>query len=154
RRAMHHIYSAELARALFEEAGDALFLFDPDTDQLLDVNRPAEQLSGFARDELLSYPATYLFRFGGGGKGGKGRLRPAASKTQVFHSQEGFLLRTREDGVWVPVNLTVARLHVHPKTLALITARDVRERHEAHARLQKVEGELRRVLASVSDCLW
>src|SRR5690349_5610269 len=99
RGAMNHIYSAELARALFEEAGDALFLFDPDTDQLLDVNRPAEQLSGFTRDELLTYPATYLFRFGGGGgKGGKDRLRQAASKTQVFHSQEGFFLRTRQDG--------------------------------------------------------
>ena len=152
---MNHIYSAELARALFEEVGDALFLFDPDTDELLDVNRPAERLSGFPRAELLSFPATYLFRFGGGGcRGGKDQLRQAATKTQVFHSQEGFFLRTRQDGVWVPVNLTVARLHVRPKTLALITARDVGERHEALGRLQRVEAELRRVLASVSDCLW
>ena len=30
----------------------------------------------------------------------------------------------------------------------------VRERYEAHARLERIEGELRRVLASVSDCLW
>src|ERR671935_1324514 len=87
-RAMNHIYSAELARALFEEVGDALFLFDPDTDELLDVNRPAEQLSGFPRAELLSFPATYLFRFGsGGGRGGKDRLRPGAGETQGFHSQ-------------------------------------------------------------------
>jgi len=27
---------AELAQTLFEEAGDALFLFDPDTEQLID----------------------------------------------------------------------------------------------------------------------
>ncbi|HEY7154977.1 MAG TPA: PAS domain S-box protein, partial [Gemmataceae bacterium] len=47
-----------------------------------------------------------------------------------------------------------ARLHVHPKTLALITARDMRQQHEAHARLADMEAELRRVMASVSDCLW
>jgi len=141
-----------LARALFDESGDALFLFDPDTDELIDVNPLAEKLTGFPRDELLRKSATYMFRFGG--KGGKKRLREAASKTGVFHSQEGYFLRTSQDGLWLPVNLTVNRLHVRPKTLALITARDVRERHEANARLQRMEAELRRVLSSVSDCLW
>jgi PAS domain S-box-containing protein len=141
-----------LARALFQEAGDALFLFDPDTDQLLDVNPTAERLTGFASQELLQMPATYLFRTGVQGE--LRRLRHAAQKTLVFHSQEGFLLRNREDGVWVPVNLTVSRLHVQPKTLGLITARDVREQHETHAKLKAMETELRRVLASVSDCLW
>ena len=72
----------------------------------------------------------------------------------MFHSQEGYFLRTRKDGLWVPVNLTVTRLHVQPQTLALITARDVRERHDAHARLERAEAELRQVLASVSGCIW
>ena len=64
------------------------------------------------------------------------------------------MLRTQRDGVWVPVNLTITRLHVQPHTLGLITARDIREQREAHTRLQQMDGELRRVLASVSDCLW
>ena len=38
-----------LSRALFEEAGDALFLFDPDTEQIVHVNPMAERLSGFSR---------------------------------------------------------------------------------------------------------
>jgi PAS domain S-box-containing protein len=149
---MNRIYTEALARALFEEAGDALFLFDPESEQLLEVNRMAERLSGFARAELLALPATYLFRFGG--RGGKERLRKASQESGVFHSQEGYFLRTHQDGVWIPVNLTITRLHVQPQTLALITARDVRERHEAHARLEKAEAELRQVLGSVSDCLW
>ena len=145
-------YADGLAHALFEEAGDALFLFEPQSDQLLDVNRTAEQLSGYSRAQLLSMPATYLFRYGG--QGGMQRFRHACQKTMPFHSQEGFHLRTPHDGVWIPVNVTVARLHVQPQTLALITARDVRERHEAQAQLKQAETELRRVLASVSDCLW
>jgi PAS domain S-box-containing protein len=147
----------DLAQALFEEAGDALFLFDPDTDRLHDVNPMAERLSGFTREEMIAFQTTYLFRFGGGGQAGSAgrqKLHHAATKTTVFHAQDGFLLRTRQDGVWIPVNLTITRLHLQPKTLALITARDMREQHEAHTRVQRMEAELRRVLASVSDCLW
>jgi PAS domain S-box-containing protein len=146
------LHSPELSRALFEEAGDALFLLDPDSDRLLDVNPTAEGLTGLSRADLLTRPATYWFRCGG--PGGAGRLRQATARTGFFHSQEGFFLRTAREGVWVPVNLTVARLHIQPRTLALITARDVRERHDALARLQSAEAELRRVMSSVSDCLW
>jgi PAS domain S-box-containing protein len=149
---MRQSSAKDLAQALFEEAGDALFLFDPDTDQVQDVNPMAERLSGFSRAELLSLQATFLFRFAG--QGGKHRLQHAAANTTVFHAQDGFLLRTHQDGVWVPVNVTITRLHLQPRTLALITARDMREQHEAHQRLQRMESELRRVMASVSDCLW
>ena len=97
-------------------------------------------------------PATYPFRFGG--QGGMQRLKQASQKTGIFHSQEGFFLRTRGDGVWIPVNLTVSRLHLKPKTLGLITARDVREQRASHARLQAVEAELRRVPASVAAYVW
>ncbi len=147
-----HSTAKDLAQALFEEAGDALFLFDPESDQIQDVNPMAERLSGYSRDVLQTFQATYMFRFAG--QGGKSRLQRAATKTTVFHAQDGFLLRTSQDGVWIPVNVTITRLHLQPRTLALITARDMREQYEAHQRLQKMEAELRRVLASVSDCLW
>ena len=143
---------AGLPQALFEEAGDALFLFEPETEQLLAVSGVAERLTQVPRADLLRKPATHWFRFGGK-EGGK-RLREASAKSGVFHSQEGFFLRTAASGVWVPVNLTVARLHVQPKTLALITARDVRAQREGYLQLKQVEGELRRVLDSVADCLW
>jgi PAS domain S-box-containing protein len=144
--------SKDLAHALLEEAGDALFLFDPDSDQLLEISRMAEELTGFGRQEMLALPATYFFRFGG--KGGLHRFRDAATRTGIFHSQEGFFLRTKQEGLWIPVSLSIARLHVPPKTLALITARDVRERHETLQRLADAEAELRRVMASVPDCMW
>jgi two-component system sensor histidine kinase/response regulator len=145
-------HNNDLAHALLEEAGDALFLFDPDSDRLHEVSRMAVELTGYGRHEMLARPATYFFRFGG--KGGHNRFHAAATRTGVFHSQDGFFLRTNHDGIWIPVNLSIARLHVQPKTLALITARDVREQHDALRRLADVEAEMRRVMASVSDCLW
>jgi PAS domain S-box-containing protein len=142
----------ELVQTLFEESGDALFLFDPDSEQLVDVNPTVQRLSGFTRQELLRMPVTYFFR--SEVSGGLNHLRHAFRKTGVFHSQEGFLLRSKQDGVWVPLNLTITRLHVRPKILGLITARDIREQRETHAQLKRVEAELRRVLASISDYLW
>jgi len=149
---MKHDQLEGLAQALFEESGDALFLFDPESQQLLDANSTGQRLSGFPLRELLHFSVPQLFRFEG--PGGLQPLLSASRKTGIFHSGEGYSMRTIKDGVWIPVHLTTARLHVKPRTLGLITVRDDRGQYEAHQKLKEVEGQLRRVMASVSDCLW
>jgi PAS domain S-box-containing protein len=150
--AVNLFHGSELSVTLFEEAGDALFLFDPDSEEIYEANPMVQRLSGFTRAELLGQQITYLFR--SENQGGLQRLRTAFKKTGPFQSQEGFLLRHREDEVWIPVNLTVTRLHMEPKILGLMSARDVRENREISAQLQKVDAELRRVLTCVSDYIW
>src|SRR6266404_779758 len=103
----------ELAQTLFEEAGDALFLFDPDDGRFVEVNPVAQRLSRMTRPQLLSESVETLFR--SEVQGGVVRLRRACKATEHFHSQDGFLLRQRNENHWVPVNLTVARLHARPK---------------------------------------
>jgi two-component system sensor histidine kinase/response regulator len=142
----------DLAQVLFSEAGDALFLFDPAGGQLIDVNPMAQRLSGFSREELLKMRTSDLWR--AENDAGISRMENAYQRTGIFHGQDGFLLRTKQEGVWIPVNLTITRLHVKPRTLSLITARDMRAQREAYTKLKKVEAELRRVLSSVTDCLW
>jgi two-component system, cell cycle sensor histidine kinase and response regulator CckA len=142
----------ELSQALFQESADALFLLDPTSGRLLDVNPVALRLTGFNRSEILEFPASYLFR--SEHQGGRTRLRGAVHQTMIFHAKDGYLLRTTNDGVWIPVNLSVSRLHVRPRALALITIRDIRERHEAELRLRRLEAELSRLTASISACLW
>jgi PAS domain S-box-containing protein len=139
-----HYDPAELAKALFQEAGDALLLINPETDQILDANPVAVQLSRYSRDQLLTMKSAYLFRFEG--KEGMSRLQKATQETGIFHSQEGYLLRTQTDNVWIPVSLTTTRLHIKPKPLALITARDLREQRLAHAKLKVLEARLQAVL--------
>src|SRR5687767_8964428 len=121
---MTEIDASEIGRAIFEETADALFLFDPETDTLRDVNPTVERLTGFSRRLLLEHPTTYWFRYTGDDKGGMHRLRQAARRTGPFSWEEGYFLRTAQDGVWIPVTLSLARLHMKPKTLALVTARD------------------------------
>lgn len=142
----------ELAEALFRETGDALILFEPDTGAILEVNPTAQRLSGYSRDELLQMETTSLLQ--ADGSESQSRLQEAQQNTASFHARDGFVLRSRNNGGFVPVNLTITRLHLASRTLGLITARDVREQREAYNRLKKVEAEMRRVLTSVSDCLW
>jgi two-component system cell cycle sensor histidine kinase/response regulator CckA len=141
-----------LAQALFEEATDALFLFEPESDRLADVNPAALRLTGFARQDILAFPATNLFRLEGGG--GRQQLRAASRTSGIGHLQDDFLLRCQQEGVWVPVSLTLSRLHVNPRTLALITARDVRQQRETLTRLRGLETEMGQLMASVNACLW
>src|SRR5258708_2477349 len=105
----------ELAQTLFEEGGDALFLFDPENGRVSDVNPMAQRLCAASRPALLDESVDTLFR--SEVQGGVARLRRAYQNTGPFHSQDGFFLRKRSEGKWVPVNITVARLHVKPKTL-------------------------------------
>ena len=81
----------ELAQALFEESGDALFLLDPETDRLLDVNPVALRMTGFSRSEVVQFSATDMFRVEL--SGGMQKLRGAFDETVVFHGQDGYLLR-------------------------------------------------------------
>jgi PAS domain S-box-containing protein len=144
--------TGDLAKALFEEAGDALFLLDPDTDQVIDANPTAVRLTGFPRSELLRMNSGYLLRQEV--KGGRERLKHSLQNTTEFHGLDGYLLRTRDEGAWVPVNLTVARLHVRPRALGLITARDVRDQRAARAQTERLGDRLHRVLASLPDAVW
>jgi PAS domain S-box-containing protein len=143
----------DVGKAIFAESADALFLFDPETDQVLDVNPAAQRLSGFSQQDLMKQPATFWVRFSGSDGRGMNRLRQAANKSGIFFSQDGFYLRSAQDGVWIPVHLTIARLHVKPKTLALMTARDMREQRETKSQLHQKEAELDRFFTLSLDML-
>jgi two-component system cell cycle sensor histidine kinase/response regulator CckA len=142
----------ELARTLFEESGDALFLFDPDSEQMLDVNSMAQRLSGFSREELLQMPARSLFRAEQDEQ--VQRLTQAYRQPLPFHSQEGFWLRRRERDAWVPVNLTVARLHAGGGVLGLITARDISERRRTEEALRTSEAKYRSLLENLEQSVF
>jgi len=142
----------ELARTLFEESGDALFLFDPDTQRMLDINCMAQRLSGCTREELLSRPVAELFR--SEDSDGLERLGRASRESGSFHSQEGFWLRHRDDSAWVPVNLTVTRLHVQSGILGLITARDISERRRAEQALRTSESRYRTLLENLEQSIF
>jgi len=50
----------ELQKVLFDEAADAIFVFDSN-EKLREVNRRGVELTGYSREELLHVPVSGLF---------------------------------------------------------------------------------------------
>jgi PAS domain S-box-containing protein len=130
-----------MAQCLFEESGDALFVFDAGSEQVLDVNPMVEQLTGFSRQEMLGMPFTNFFR--SETPGAIRRLRQAFGQSGKFHAQEGFLLRNRMEPHWLPVSICLSRVHLQPKALGLLTVRDAREQRQAQLQARQRDEALR-----------
>jgi signal transduction histidine kinase/ActR/RegA family two-component response regulator len=150
-RVIEALESSDLARALFLEAGDALLIVEPLTERVLDANPTAVKLSKLKREDLLRRTIREVVRH----ELGWDEWLQTVQQTTTFHGRDGYLLRSGSGENWTPVSLTIARLHL-PNTppLALLTFRDRSEQVEAYRRVQRTEIELRRVLVSVSDCLY
>jgi PAS domain S-box-containing protein len=124
----------EIARTLFLESNDGLFLFDTNDQRLVDLNPAALRMTGFERKAALGMPLTDLFlshdpKY-------LDRLIIACTKTQFFHSREDYLLR-RVEGPALPVNISLSRIHTKPSPLGLAVVRDVSERRRAQVELDR-----------------
>jgi PAS domain S-box-containing protein len=148
-------FHEELARCFFEDVRDALFVFDPATMAIVDANPMAQRLTRLRRSELLQMGLTDLI-VSDSDRHADVLLR-ALKTTCTFHSHEEYALR-RDDGSYLRVNLSLSRVHVRPKPLALLVLRDITERKRAEKELQRRDAILRAVSEAaetfLNDTAW
>jgi len=126
----------EIARCLFRESNDALFLFDPADNRVVDVNPAAQRLTDMDKAELCALKVFDLFR--GPEADDLGPLIDAYRRTGFFHSREDYELRRAGPLAPLPVNLSVSRIHTRPDPMGLVVARDISERKAAQDALDRV----------------
>src|SRR5262249_38238238 len=141
----------QISRSLFREANDAFFLFDPDSQLIVDLNPTALRLTGLDKDAACAMRLDELF--GGSGAGGLEVLTQALARTGFFHSREGYFLKRRSKSD-LPVNLSVTRIHTEPGPVGLIVARDISERKKAEEALKQVEARYNSLIASTGVMVW
>jgi PAS domain S-box-containing protein len=124
----------EIARCQFRETNDALFVFDPRDQRVVDLNPAALRLSGLARKAALTLRVQDLFL--GAEPGGLQHLIDAFMRTGFLHSSEEYSL-VRREGEPIPVNVSVSRIHTKPHPLGLLVARDLTERRRAEEALNR-----------------
>jgi PAS domain S-box-containing protein len=132
--AMDSDQQLEMARCLFRESNDALFVFDPRDQRVVDLNPAALRLSGLSRKAALALRVQDLFTTAD--PQGLSRLVEAFARTGYLHSSEDYSL-IRRAGEPIAVNVSVSRIHTKPEPLGLLVARDVTERRQAQEVLDR-----------------
>jgi len=136
----------ERYRTLFEHASDAIIVADSEGN-FLDVNRKAEDLLGYGREELLGMRVTdihppeeldrVIFHFSGA----------VAGRTDSLHDTRVL----RKDGTAVPVDITGCPVEYQGKVLAQGIFRNIAERKKMEEVLRKSENQLRLLSENLAD---
>ena len=141
----------EIARCLFRESNDALFVFNPRDNRVVDVNPAALRMTGYDWDFVCGLTLKDLFT--SQDQGGVERLIQAYRRTGFYHSREGYFLGM-EHGETIPVNVSVSRIHTTPDVLGLVVARDVSERVRDQNALRESEARYRGLVETAKVVIW
>lgn len=135
-------------RALFEEAPDAIYLHDLDG-TFLDGNQEAERLLGFSREELVGRSFLEI------GLLPEDQVETARSLLERNRNGEttgpdGLVLRHR-DGTRMQMEIKTHVLDETSGPVVLGIFRDITEREQAQAALQKANQELQRLATAIDQ---
>jgi PAS domain S-box-containing protein len=127
--------SEERYRLLFEMESDAIVLVDAETLELIDANRAAESLWGYAREDLLRMKVTELSE------------EPEATRSSVQAGVGTLTIAVRwhrkKDGTVFPIEITANRFVLDGRRIVLAAIRDITERIRAEAERVSLERQLR-----------
>jgi PAS domain S-box-containing protein len=123
----------EILARIFEFAPDANLFVDAGG-RIIEANTEAEQMFGYARDELIGKPVEILLprRFIGrhveyrSGYMAAPRTRPMGADVELF--------ARRKDGAELPVDIMLSPLETEQGLLALAVVRDITKRKQAEPR--------------------
>lgn len=131
-------------RTIFDLATEAMYLHDPVTGDIVDVNERAIEFHGRSREEFIRMGIAAVST-------GESPYSEVEALDRVRRAAAGepqlFVWRARHTSgrmLWIEVSLRLAQIGGLPRVLA--TARDVTQRMEAEAVLQRSQEELERAV--------
>ena len=137
----------ELYRELHDHVRDIILVIDPDTGQIIEANRAAEQAYQYARDELLALVIYDL------------RVEPPLSVSDQMRVADrgGTLFETlhrRKDGTAVAVEVSSRGATIHGRRYLLSIIRDITERKRAEQERERLLVTTQQALATREVVLW
>ncbi len=140
--------SEEKYRNLIDTANDGILVIDAETRLILDANNQAGEMLGIPERRLVGMPESRLYP-----KDGSELIRePLAPNTPgTARSRELELLRA--DGTRVPVEVSASATELGGRPAVLGIFRDIRDRLEAAAILQRSEERFSYLIQNLSDVI-
>ncbi|WP_340820289.1 PAS domain S-box protein [Methanolobus sp. WCC4] len=140
--------SEEKFRSLFENAADAILIFDLDCN-IIDANSVASEMLGYDMDELLTMSRHDLIAPEASGS-------CAARLTDVMDGESSRfeMVYLRKDGIRIPVEMGVRIIGYNGMTSLLCNVRDISERKHSERVLQESEQRFRLLAENANDVIW
>lgn len=137
-----------LYRTLFEQASDAIIIFEPTDETILEANRQALKLYGCTRRELVGRS---LLTLSAHPAAGRRRVRETLRRGRVTQFES---VQYRKDGTAVVVAITAAAIDYHGRRAILSINRDVTQRRNADEALRASERQLRAAREASLDAIY
>ncbi|HMK48615.1 MAG TPA: PAS domain S-box protein, partial [Thermodesulfovibrionales bacterium] len=136
----------ERYRLLFDLESDAIVVIDVKSMSNLDVNKAAEDMYGYTREELLKLTAPDL------------SAEPEETETRVHHDQGHVHIPLRwhrkKDGTIFPVDITARFFTFRGRQLLIAAMRDITERRRAEEAILASEEKYRLVVENASEAIF
>jgi PAS domain S-box-containing protein len=136
-------------RGLFESAHDAIIVFDPDGEMVLDVNQRACEIYGYSRDELIGLSLEKLSRDIPQGKRHLDATLTAAGSRYHFET-----VQYRKDGREMILEINAAVVNFQGRQVILSINRDITDRVQFMQALQQSEERFRTLVSSMDDVVF
>lgn len=135
--------SEEKYRNLINTANDAILVIDAETRLILEANSKASEMLGIAANDLIGMPEAKVYR------AKDWVLTP--NRPNTMPGRELDLLRP--DGTSIPVEVSASNTELGGRRAVLGIFRDIRERLEAAAVLQRSEDRFGHLVQNLSDLI-
>jgi PAS domain S-box-containing protein len=129
--------SEERFRKIFDHSNDAIFVIDPERDEIIDANPMGCSMLGYSRQELLSKPISAIHP--------EEMPRLLEFGQSVFEKGRGWtneLTCLTKSGKTLPAEISGSVIEIAGRTCLLALVRDITERKRTEAALQRAHDEL------------
>jgi PAS domain S-box-containing protein len=135
-----------LLRGVFRHTTDAVLVFDPGTDQIIEVNQGASELLGYSREELLAMPISSIYPNDMGSL-----LEFAHSIFAKGHGQMDGLRCRHKSGKHLTVKVSAFSGELAGRRCLVAMLSDMSERREAEAQLARSERRFQMIFERSGD---
>ncbi|MBA2620423.1 MAG: PAS domain S-box protein [Acidobacteria bacterium] len=129
-------------RTVFEQAHDAILIFAPEGEIVLDVNKRACEIYGFSRSEFVGMSIERISKFPANGKA---RFKETMDTGDYLNFET---IQFRKDGSEMSLEVNASTINYQGQQAIITINRDITERKRVEAALRKAEANYRNLVES------